>query len=135
MWSSWWGFSDGCLSIDTFAKVAILYRYLFSLILPITKSDFYSRKLITCVCSMQCIGLILKISTQYLKQNTRMGYLQNTLLDLAYRIVRKENTSFAESSHLFTAAAGVQLMPPIQDFLLTGLSLPLFLNHVPFFSM
>ncbi len=33
MWSSWWGVSEGYLSIDTFAKV----RYLFSLILPITR--------------------------------------------------------------------------------------------------
>ncbi len=39
MWSSWWGFSEGYLSIDTidtFAKESILYQYLFSSILPIT---------------------------------------------------------------------------------------------------
>ncbi len=38
MWSSWWGFLEGYLSIDTFAKVAILYWYLFSSILPITNT-------------------------------------------------------------------------------------------------
>ncbi len=36
MWSSWWVFLEGYLSIDTFAKVSILYQYLFSSILPIT---------------------------------------------------------------------------------------------------
>ncbi len=43
MRSLWWGFLEGYLSsdtsidtIDTFAKVSILYRYLLSLILPTT---------------------------------------------------------------------------------------------------
>ncbi len=39
MWSSWWGFLEGYLcidTIDTYVKVSILYRYLFSSILPIT---------------------------------------------------------------------------------------------------
>ncbi len=41
MWSSWWGFLERYPSIDTidtFAKVSILYRYLFSSILPITNT-------------------------------------------------------------------------------------------------
>ncbi len=42
MWLLWWGFLEGYLSIDTidtFAKVSILYRYLFSAILPITNRN------------------------------------------------------------------------------------------------
>ncbi len=42
MRSSCWGFLEGYLSIDTFAKVSILYWYLFSLILPITNNVHHS---------------------------------------------------------------------------------------------
>ncbi len=42
-----------------------------------------------CSCSLLCFHLILKISTQYLKQDTRMSHLWHTQWDLAYGVVRK----------------------------------------------